>query len=260
MEHFSWFGLLPGFGHDVGPFFAENVGEAHHHAVQLLPATWMVFFILTAIALVARRGLRKAQAQGGTKQYIPADNFGARNLMEIFIDGLLGQFESVLGSRKLAKTYLPLMGTLFFFILLCNLLGLIPGFLPPTSDTSTNWGMAAVVFFVFNIAGLRANGFGYIKHLAGPKLGYSMFVITMLIFVLETVGLFVRPFSLQLRLLANMSGDHLVFGIFSDLVPLFVPVIFLGLALFVSFVQAFVFTLLSVVYVGLAVAPHEGEH
>ena len=90
--------------------------------------------------------------------------------MEMLIEGLLGQFEAVLGDRKMAIRFLPLMGTLFIFILCCNLLGVLPGFLPPTTDTSTNWAMALVVFFVFNIAGFRANGMGYLKHMMGPML------------------------------------------------------------------------------------------
>jgi len=263
-KHFSWFDLLPGFENGDSPVFQyvgygwSNMGQGSDSlakAAPLIPASWMVFFFLSIIALVARRGLNRARAQGGTLQYVPEANLGARNIMEMLIDGLLNQFEAVLGSRKLAIRFLPLMGTLFIFILCCNLLGVIPGFLPPTMDTSMNWGMALVVFVVFNIAGFRANGMGYLKHMMGPMLA-----IAPLIFVLEMIGVLFRPFSLQLRLMANLNGDHMVLGIFSDMIPLLVPCVFLALGIFVSVVQAFVFTLLSTVYVGLAVAHPEEDH
>jgi len=263
-KHFSWFDLVPGFNDGSSPIF-DHVGYAWSNmtpgsetlakSAPLLPASWMVFFFLTIVALVARRGLNQARAQGGTLQYVPDDKLGARNIMEMLIEGLLGQFEAVLGDRKMAIRFLPLMGTLFIFILCCNLLGVLPGFLPPTTDTSTNWAMALVVFFVFNIAGFRANGMGYLKHMMGPMLA-----IAPLIFVLEMIGVLFRPFSLQLRLMANLNGDHMVLGIFSEMIPLLVPCVFLALGIFVSVVQAFVFTLLSTVYVGLSVAHHEEEH
>ena len=263
-KHFSWFDLVPGFKDGSHALFQhvgygwsnmEQGGDSLAKAAPLIPASWMVFFFITIVALVARSGLNKARSQGGTLQYVPDDKLGARNIMEMLIEGLLNQFEAVLGDRKLAIRFLPLMGTLFIFILCCNLLGVLPGFLPPTTDTSTNWSMAIVVFFVFNIAGFRANGMGYLKHMMGPMLA-----IAPLIFVLELIGVLFRPFSLQLRLMANLNGDHMVLGIFSEMIPLLVPCVFLALGIFVSVVQAFVFTLLSTVYVGLSVAHHEEEH
>jgi F-type H+-transporting ATPase subunit a len=269
-KHFSWFDLLPGFENGDSPLF-QYVGygwssmsqgsgviessDSLKAAAPLVPASWLVFFFITIVALFARRGLSQARAQGGTLQYVPDDKLGARNIMEMLIDGLLNQFEAVLGSRKLAINVLPLMGTLFIFILCCNLLSVLPGFLPPTMDTSLNWAMALVVFFFFNIAGFRANGMGYLKHMMGPMLA-----IAPLIFLLELIGVLFRPFSLQLRLMANLSGDHMVLGIFSDMIPLIIPCVFLGLGIFVSVVQAFVFTLLSTVYFGLAVAHPEEDH
>ena len=104
----------------------------------------------------------------------------------------------------------------------------------------------------FNVAGIMANGLDYFKHLMGPLLAVAWLILPM-----ELIGLLVRPLSLSLRLLGNLTGDHLVLGIFSDLVPYVVPAVFLFLGIFVSFIQAFVFSLLSVVYVSLAVASHD---
>ena len=251
MHHWSWFYLLPGVADGSSPLFAFS-GEAGKAGAHTLPASWLVFFMLTAMSLVVRRSIVSSRAQGGTLQYVPSSSFGARNIMEILIGGLLTLFETVFGDRKNAERYFPLIGTLFLYILLSNLMGVIPGFLPPTSDMSTNLAMAIVVFLVFNTAGIMANGLGYFKHLMGPLLA-----IAPMIFILEVVGLFVRPASLSLRLLGNMTGDHLVLGIFSSLAPYVVPSIFLFLGIFVSFIQALVFSLLSVVYVALAVAHHD---
>ena len=251
MHHWSWFFLIPGVADGSSPLFSLS-GEAGKSGAHTLPAAWLVFFVITVISLVARGSLVAARAQGGTLQYVPDTGFGARNLMELLIGALLGLFESVMGSREKAARYFPLMGTLFLYILISNLMGVIPGFLPPTTDMSTNLAMSLVVFIVFNVAGVMANGLGYFKHLMGPLLA-----VAWLILPLELIGLLVRPLSLSLRLLGNLTGDHLVLGIFSDLVPYVIPAVFLFLGIFVSFVQAFVFSLLSVVYVALAVAHHD---
>ncbi len=252
VSEWSWFHLIPGISDGSAlPFLTE---EGSHFA-HTIPAAWLACGFLCVLALVARVGLNKARQKGGTLQYVPATDLSARNSFELIIHALLDLFESVLGSRAAAERYFPLFAGLFFYILVCNLLGLMPGFLPPTASISTNWGMALVVFLVFNIEGLRVNGMGYIKHLMGPILW-----LAPLMFVLEVVGLLFRPFTLSVRLMGNMNGDHMVLAIFSDLIPLIVPSIFLALGTFVCLVQAFVFTLLSVVYVSLAIAHDEGHH
>ena len=114
--------------------------------------------------------------------------------------------------------------------------------------------MGICSFLIFNYYGLKVNGMDYIKHLMGPILA-----LAPLIFLLELIGVLVRPVSLALRLFGNMSGDHLVLDIFIDLTYLFVPVIFYMLGTLVSVIQAFVFTLLSMIYIGLSVAHDEGH-
>ncbi len=252
VAEWSWFHLIPGVAD--GSLFGSLVTEEGAPFVHTVPAAFLACAFLCVCAVLARGGLNKARAQGGTLQYVPASDLKARNIFELIVGGLLNLFTDVLGSRAAAERYFPLFAGLFFYILICNLIGLLPGFLPPTASISTNWGMALVVFVVFNFEGLRVNGMGYIKHLMGPILW-----LAPLMFVLETVGLLFRPFTLSVRLMGNMNGDHMVLAIFSDLVPVLVPVIFLGLGTFVCLVQAFVFTLLSVVYVSLAIAHDEGH-
>ncbi len=246
MYHWTWFYLIPGIADGTA---IPGVSEAGAHSLHILPTSWFICGLISVFALLANRAIAAARAKGGTLQYVPDSGMSVRNIAEIAVEALINLAEGVFGTRKNAIAYLPLVGTLFLYILVSNLIGLIPGFLPPTSDISTNFALALAVFLVFNIQGLRVNGVGYLKHLMGPILW-----LAPLMFVLESVGMLFRPVSLSLRLFGNLNGDHMVFGVFSDLVPALIPSIVLGLGLFVSFIQAFVFTLLSVVYVALAIA------
>lgn len=253
---FSWFQLIPGFGHD------SEVGHAIglHDAAEafFLPTAWGIVLFLLLGAVVARMALEKAKARGGAKAYVPDATLTPRNTFEIVVEWLFGLAESMLGKKE-AKAFFPLIGTLFFYVLASNLAGFIPGVLPPTENFSHNMALALCVFVVFNYAGFARNGFGYLKHLAGPIL-----VLAPAFFVLETVSLLVRPISLSVRLTVNIFVDHLLQTIARDLGGSFlsvvgaallpVPLYFLGLL--VAVVQAFVFALLTTIYVSLSVA-HE---
>jgi F-type H+-transporting ATPase subunit a len=141
---------------------------------------------------------------------------------------------------------------IFLFVLFNNLLGLIPGIEAPTTSPFVPLGLALTTFVYYNFNGIRANGVvGYLKQIAGP-----IWWIAWLIFPIELISHFARVLSLTIRLYANMfASDMVTLGFFS-LVPVGVPVIFLGLHVFVSIIQAFVFTLLSMIYLSLAVS-HE---
>jgi len=247
MYHYSWVQLLS------GPLHAfEAMGLSHASAIAALSA-WGICIFLVTIALLARTGLNRAVAQGGNAQFIPAGGLSPRNMFEIYTQSIFNLATSVL-TKKDARTYYWLIGSLFIYIFMGNIMSVLPGGLPPTDNISHNFAISLVVFVVFNWAGIRANGMGYFKHMAGPILA-----LAPLIFVIELIGLVVRPASLSLRLMGNIVGDHTVFGIMSDLVPIGVPSVFLGLGIFVSFLQAFVFTLLSIIYIGLSVAHEEGH-
>lgn len=152
------------------------------------------------------------------------------------------------------KRYVAFFVTAFIFILIMNLSGMIPAFESPTMFVAVPLGMALSSFLFFNYHGLRENGFGYIKHFAGPIWWMAWFI-----FPVELLSMLIRPMSLTIRLYANMlAGENVTLG-FMALAPLVVPVIFMALHLFVSFVQAFVFTILSMLYIGGAVE-HAEEH
>jgi F-type H+-transporting ATPase subunit a len=149
------------------------------------------------------------------------------------------------GSQK----YVPLIGAIFVYILFNNFFGLVPGVTPATENLNTTLAAGLSVFVLYNAFGLKENGIGYLKHFLGPLIWLAPLMLPI-----ELISHLVRPASLGLRLMGNMTGDHTVLGIFLNLVPIGVPIIFYVLGMFVCFVQAFVFSLLSMVYISLATA------
>ena len=135
------------------------------------------------------------------------------------------------------------------FILLCNLLGLIPGLESPTANPVVPLGFALVTFLYYHYHGVRVNGAGYIKQFLGP-----VWWLAPLMFVIEVISHFARVLSLTVRLYANMFAGDLVTLAFFSIVPIGVPLLFLGLHLGVAIVQAYVFFLLASIYLSLAVA------
>lgn len=185
---------------------------------------------------------------------IPDKGVTIRNLVEAYGQFIYNQCNSVIGEDQGYK-YFPFIATLFLFIFLSNIIGLVPGFLPPTEFLSTTFALGTVAFVYYNIKGCKEVGtLNYIKHFAGP-LWYMAFII----FPIEILSNFIRPVSLALRLRGNMYGDHIVLSVFSDMAPLIIPVIFLFLGLLVSAIQAFVFTSLTMVYISLATAHHDHD-
>src|SRR5215471_2142807 len=146
--------------------------------------------------------------------------------------------------------YLPFFGAIFIFILFSNLIGIIPGFESPTMIPSVPAGCAVAAFFYYNIVGIQANGVGkYMAHFAGP-----MPLLAPLMIPIEIVSHLARPLSLTIRLFANMFAGEQVTGVFLRLTLLVVPVAFMGLHVFVAFLQAYIFMLLTMMYVAGAVA------
>ena len=232
MDHgFTWVSLIPGL----------NQLPAH-----TATATLVILALLTW-ALVALRQLRTA-----SDPVVPDATLTARNTLEIFVEWFAGFIAGLLGHK--GRRYLHVYATFFLFILAANLTGLLPGFSPPTSDFNVTFALGVTSFLLYNYYGLRAKGVGYLKHFLGP-----IWWLAFLMLPLELIDNFVRPVSLALRLFGNMTGDHLVLEIFTGLTKIGVPVLFYMLGAFVSLIQAFVFTILSIIYLSLALAEHE-EH
>ena len=169
---------------------------------------------------------------------------------EVIYEFLRGESEDQVGHD--AYKYLGYFATLFLFILFCNLIGIIPGFESPTMNPQVPAGCALATFVYYNVAGVKANGvLQYLKHFAGP-----MWYLAPLIIPIEIISHLARPLSLTIRLYANMLAGEKVTTVFLGLTYLLVPALFMGLHVFVSFLQAYIFVLLTTMYVSGAVA-HE---
>ena len=230
MEHFSWFSLL-------------GLGQYDYILGSIL-----------VLILLALAGFAIKSALSKEDSVLPDEKFSIRTIFEILtIDFLFDLFTNMLGSKENAKKYFPLLGATFFFILFANFLGIVPGFQPPTGNFNVPVACALVIFVMYNFYGFKENGLSYLKHFAGPVV-----FLAPLMFIIEVISHFVRPVSLSLRLFMNITGDHLILGVFTNLVHYIIPAIFIGLGIFVSFLQAFIFTVLSAIYISLATA-HDAE-
>jgi F-type H+-transporting ATPase subunit a len=173
-----------------------------------------------------------------------------QHTFELAYDFLHGQAEEQIPHH--GTQYLGYFGTLFFFILFMNLIGIIPGFESPTMNPSVPLGCAVATFLYYNFAGVQANGvFKYMGHFAGP-----MMLLAPLMIPIEIISHLARPLSLTIRLYANMYAGERVTMVFLSLTYFLVPAVFMGLHVFVSLLQAYIFMLLTMMYVAGAVA-HE---
>lgn len=214
-----------------------NIPDALTHVVMAGVVTLIIFVLSRAVY---------NSYQKASNPLIPDAKLSLRNMIELVVEQFLNLFQGLLGSH--ASQYFPLLGTIFIYVFISNFLGLIPGLLPSTDDLNTNLPIALVVFLYYNYHGIREHGLGtYLKHFMGP-----VWWLAFLMIPIEIISHVFRPLSLSLRLFGNINGDHMVLSQFGEMAPILVPVIFVGLGLFVCFMQAFVFSFLSAIYINLA--------
>jgi F-type H+-transporting ATPase subunit a len=172
---------------------------------------------------------------------------GLQHVVEGLHGFIQGQSNEIIGDHS--EPYTPYLVSLFIFILVCNLIGLIPGFESPTADPSVPLGFAVISFIYYNLMGVRKQGpLHYALHFTGP-----VWWLAWLMLPIEIISHLARMLSLTIRLFANMFAGDMVTLVFFSLVPLGVPVLFLGLHIGVSFLQAYIFVLLVTVYLAGAV-------
>lgn len=248
------------------------------HATYLTPfiedGNWQKF--ISAIALGALLVLVgkllsrsvKASSAGG-EHLIPDQKLGLTGIFEVFFEQFVGFHDSIVGRE--GRKYVPFTAAIFLFVFIANLLGLVPGMPAITTTVWVNVAMALVVFVYFNFEGIKANGvLGYLLHFTGGVLGGAKpknvliyipaLALALLIFSIEILSTGLRIVTLNLRLYWNISADHIMLGTFSEMVPALAPVVLYALGTFVCFMQAFVFTLLSMIYIMLAVQHSEEHH
>ena len=196
--------------------------------------TWI---IMAALAGASWWATRRLKIEAGRRQAV----------LEIVVTGLARQIEDVI--RTDARPFLPLLGTLFIFLVAANLSGLLPGVEAPTSKLETPAALALIVFFSVHVFGVRARGLlGYLASFAEPKL------IMLPLNILSEVT---RTFSLMVRLFGNVMSGEFVIAIVMALAGLFVPIPLMVLELLVGIVQAYIFTVLAAVFIGAAVGSVE---
>jgi F-type H+-transporting ATPase subunit a len=223
---------------------------------------WVIQAALLAVGLLVlaawsvRRSL--ATSEGGV---LPDQGITVRNCIEAILEGIANLAHQVIGPDS--RRFVPLVASIFFFILISNLLGLLPAVGGATSDISVGLAWGVIVFVVYHWVGIAKQGWKYVYQFTGPlfdvKIGGKHYHLPLLAWLMVPIELplnVARIFTLAIRLLANMFADHTLVGVWLGLVPVAVPAIFLGLGLVVSFIQAFVFSLLSMIYIGLALEEH----
>jgi F-type H+-transporting ATPase subunit a len=247
---------LPGREVTIGPFIEPDSPVAHFLHQWEIP-----IFSLLAVLLLALL----ARAASSRRALVPS---GVQNLVETAVEGLDNFVAGVLG--KDGRHFTPFLGTLFLYIWIQNLMGLVPGFHSPTSSLNTTIALAVSVFLYVQYTGIRRQGIrGYLFHLAGEPRDAVGWGMSPLMFPLHIIGELAKPMSLSLRLFGNIFGEDTLIAVFVTLgvaalaftqLPIGIPfqLPFLFLALLTSTIQALVFTLLSTIYFALML-PH-GEH
>lgn len=226
MVHFNWTELIPG---------------VDHHSVHIATAIG-ASSIMIIMALSARLALGNSDAA-----ITPSDRFSLKGVFEVITEFITNLTVTVVGEH--GRHFAPMFASIFFFVLFNNFVGLLPGMTPATDNINTNLAAGAFVFLAYNYYGFKEHGIGYVKQFWGPVL-----LLGPLMLVVELISHLVRPFSLAIRLKANMVGDHAVLGIFLELMPYVIPGFFYLLGMFVCFMQAFVFVMLTMIYVSMAIS------
>jgi F-type H+-transporting ATPase subunit a len=202
----------------------------------------MVFIVAALLTLLLGLASRKPALVPG----------GRQSVAEMIIQLFEGLIVDTMGPE--GRKYLPVIGTVGLFIFGCNMIGLVPGFMSPTSKLNVTIGCALVVFFYYHAQGIKAQGLKYFKHFTGP-----IPALAPLMLPIEIISHFSRPVSLSMRLFCNIFAEELLIVIMASILPFFLPLPFMALSIFTALIQSFVFVLLSCIYIAGAVA-HEEEH
>jgi len=223
----------------MGELFTFFGLVSHEHAFIFLTHMLLTAAVVIVIAKMATSNLR----------LVPT---GAQNVMEAYLGGVLAMGADVMGKAE-ARRYLPLVATIGLFVGVANVIGVIPGFEAPSAFLDFTLALALVVFVYYNFEGIRRNGLiSYFKHFMGP-----VWWLAWLMFPIEIVSHISRIISLSFRLFGNVKGDDMFLMVLLMLAPWLLPIIPFALLTFMAFLQAFIFMMLTYVYLGGAVLLHD---
>jgi F-type H+-transporting ATPase subunit a len=259
--HGTWFDFIPGIEawklqakEKLGREWTWQVFQSTYFEITHVLIAALVVLLLALGAIGYSRSVQKL----GDAAVLPPPKLSLRAVFEGLADMVFGMLEGVMGEKN-ARKFLPFLGSFFVFILFSNLISLVPGFRAPTDTLKTNIALAVLIFLATHILGFREHGLHYLEQFTGhlPLKNPFMWLLVPLMFVIEVISHLIRPATLSIRLMANMFADHAVVGVFFGLIPFLVPVPLMLLGVFVSVVQALVFTLMSATYISLAIAHEE---
>ncbi|MFA7083239.1 MAG: F0F1 ATP synthase subunit A [Arcobacteraceae bacterium] len=201
--------------------------------------------VIAIVFMISRAATRKMQL-------VPT---GSQNVLETLIGGIIAMGADTMGEKN-ARRYLPLVGSLAFVIFISNMIGVIPGFEAPTSNINFTLSLALIVFVYYNYVGIKINGFfNYFKHFMGP-----MPVLAPLMFPIEIISHLSRIISLSFRLFGSIRGDDMFLMVLLMLVPWLLPLPGFFLLAAFGFLQAFIFAILTYVYLAGSVMMAEEDH
>jgi len=226
--HFNWLQYWFGFSHEM----------THVYTAALVAGLLLVVGIYARVRLGT-----------GEEAIIPAGRFSVRGFFEVVTEYWYDLSKQIIGDD--GPLYVPLAAAIFIFIFFNNMIGLIPGMTSPSSNLNTSFSIGVFSFVYYNYIGLRHGGLHYFQQFLGP-----IWWLMPLILPIEILSHAFRPLTLGLRLEANMLADHTVLGVFHQLVPIGIPIPFYAMGVVISLLQAFVFALLTLVYVMLAKSHH----
>jgi F-type H+-transporting ATPase subunit a len=228
-----------------------------HELEHALHLPWVIQAAIVAGLLLLFGGVMvRARVAGPRGGVLPDEGVTVRNVLEVLVEWLSGMARERMGPDW--RRYFPLVGTMFFFILISNVMGLIPGLAGATSDMNTTAAWAVIAWVFYTWIGIATHGGKYLMKFMGPPLGKKhIHWLAPFFLILELPLDVARMLTLAMRLFANMFADHTVVAVWLTLVPIGIPAVFMGLGLVVAFLQAFVFALLTMIYVSLALEePH----
>jgi F-type H+-transporting ATPase subunit a len=244
LEHSLW--IVDAFNRVFGPPVAAVLrlaGIEVPDPLRVVP-DYIVMVLIVAVLVAVLLGLasRRPKLVPGPRQ----------SVAEMIVQMFEGLIVDTVGPE--GRKYLPVVGTVGIFVFGCNMIGLVPGFMSPTSKLNVTLGCALVVFFYYHAQGVKAQGLKYFKHFMGPIPALAPLMIPI-----EVISHFSRPVSLSMRLFGNIFAEELLIVIMASIIPFLLPLPFMAVAIFTSLIQSFVFVLLSCIYIAGAVA-HEEEH
>ncbi|MGH9948320.1 MAG: F0F1 ATP synthase subunit A [Pyrinomonadaceae bacterium] len=244
-----WDKFFSNFGTEAeavfGPYTVENA----------IPWYTIMFVIACILTIIVIYILREKLSEDDPKP--------GQMTLEAGYLAISGIISNIIGERGMR--HMPIVATFAVLILVSNLMGLFPLFMSPTASVNVTFALGLTSFVYYNYVGISENGlFGHLRHFAGPKLPIYLIPITILVFFIEIISNSIRPFTLGVRLFANMFSDEQVFMQITNLAPpvtqIILPLVLTLLGLFVACVQAFVFTLLSTIYISEVTHDHDDEH